>query len=247
MLNHGGKVLGVDFSPDNSLVATSGENAKVTVWNVNSGERTYSLENPSSVFSVAFQPGGTHLAAGMHNKIVIWDTETREQIIGLLQIGDVNTVAFSNDGNLLATASSEGTIYVWDATEKYSGKPVILQMNGRPLAITFSPDNRWLAAGGSNSFAYLWDISIGEEISRLPHSESVTSVSFSNNGNLLATVSRKVIQIWDVPALPLDPTSELIGEACSHLTANISEDEWEIIFPGEDYHSICPDLQVMGN
>lgn len=246
MLNHGAKVLGVAFNSDNSLVATAGENAKVTVWNVSSGEKEFNLENPSSVFSVAFQSGGTHLAAGMYNKIIIWDTETHEQIIGLLQTGDINAIAYSDDGAWLATASSDGTIYIWDATENYTGKPILLRMNGQPLAITFSPDNRWLAAGGTSNFAYLWDISIGEEVSRLPHSDAVTSVSFSNDGNLLATVSRKVVQVWDVPALPLVPTSELITVACSHLTANISESEWEVIFPEEDYHPTCPDLKATG-
>jgi len=246
-LNHGSKVFGVDFSPDNSFVATAGENAKVAVWNVSSGEQEFSLENPSSVLSVSFQAGGTHLAAGMHDKIIIWDTETHEQIIGLLQTGDISAMAYSNDGALLATASSEGTIYVWGVTENYSGEPVVLRMNGQPLAVVFSPDNRWLAAGGSSSFAYLWDLSLGEEVSRLPHSEAVTSVSFSSDGNLLATVSRKVVQFWDVPALPLVPTSELITVACSHLTANVSESEWEIVFPGEVYRPLCPDLQAAGN
>jgi WD40 repeat protein len=120
-------------------------------------------------------------------------------------------------------------------------------MNGQPLAATFSPDNRWLAAGSSSTFAYLWDIASGEEVTRLPHSEAVTSVSFSSDGNLLATVSRKVVQFWDVPALPLVPTSELINEACSHLTANINESEWENIFPEEEYRLICPDLQTVSN
>jgi WD40 repeat protein len=116
-------------------------------------------------------------------------------------------------------------------------------MNGQALAIAFSPGDRWLAAGGTSTFAYLWDIPLGEEVSRLPHSEAVSSVSFSTDGKLLATASRKVVQFWDIPALPLVPTSELIDVACSHLTANINESEWNVIFPGEDYRPICPDLQ----
>jgi len=244
LLNHGARVLGVDFSSDSSLVATAGENAKVSVWDVNSGDREFDLENPSSVFSVAFQSGGTHLAAGMFNRIIIWDTETQEQVLALLQTGEISTMAYSHDGNWLATASSEGTIYVWNVVEGYANEPLILRLNGQPQAITFSPDDRLIAAGGSNAFAYIWDLSLGEEVSRLPHSESVTSVSFSSDGNLLATVSRKTVQFWDVPALPLVPTSELINEACLHLTTNISESEWEIIFPGEDYRPICPDLQA---
>jgi WD40 repeat protein len=247
LLSHGARVLGVAFSPDNSSVATSGENAKVSIWNLTSGEQEFELENPSSVLSVTYQPDGTHLAAGMQNRIIIWDTETQEQIVALLQVGNINATAYSHDGAWLATASSDGTIYVWDARENYSTEPIILRMNGQPLAVTFSPDNRWLAAGGSSTFAYLWDLSLGEEVTRLPHSEAVTSVSFSSDGNLLATVSRKVVQFWDIPALPLVPTSELIEKACSHLTFNINESEWEAIFPNEEYRLICPDLQSANN
>jgi WD40 repeat protein len=199
------------------------------------------------VLSVAFQPGGTHLAAGMQGKIIVWDIKSQEQVLALLQAGDINAVAFSHDGSRLATASSDGTIYIWDAAENYASDPVLLRMNGQALAVTFSPDNRWLAAGGTSTFAYLWDISLGEEVSRLPHSDSVTSVSFSKDGNLLATVSRKVVQFWDVPALPLVTTSELVNAACSHLTANLSQSEWEAIFPGEEYRSLCPGLQDMSN
>ena len=247
LIDHGAKVLGVAFSPDSSLVATSGENSKVTIWDVGTGKSKFDFESSSTVFSVAFQSSGTHLVAGTHNKAIIWDTETKKQVKELFQAGDISTVTYSYDGTWLATASSDGTVYVWNAKENYTEDPIIMRLNGQPLALDFSPDNRWLAAGGSSTFAYLWDIFLGEEVSRLPHSDEVASVSFSNDGNLLATVSRKVVQLWDVPALPLVPTSELISNACSHLTANISESEWKVIFPEEDYHPTCPNLQAAGN
>jgi WD40 repeat protein len=244
LLQHNAKVSGVAFGPGNTQAAIAGENAKISIWDLATGERKYELQNPSSVFSVAAQPNGTKLAAGLQNRIVIWDLETQEQMVELPQAGNIRSVAYSDDGLLFAGASDDGTIYVWNSGAGYAGKPIILCLNGQPLGIDFSPDNRWLAAGGSNAFAYLWDLSTGEEVSRLPHSEAVTSVSFSHNGQLLATVSRKVVQFWDVPALPLVSTSELIAVACSHLTANISESEWELIFPEEEYRPICPDLQA---
>lgn len=243
LLDHSAKVLGVAFSPDSSLVATTGDNAKVFIWNTTTGAVEFSFDNPSTVLSVAFQPNGTHLVAGMQNKAIIWDTETQKQVIGLLQAGDISAVAYSNDGKMLATASSDGTIYVWNTEKNYIEESTILRLNGQPLDLDFSPDNHWLAAGGSSGFAYLWDLTIGEEVSRLPHSDEVASVSFSNDGNILATVSRKVVQFWDVPALPLVPTSELVAEACSHLMANMSESEWENIFE-EEYRPLCPDLQA---
>ena len=243
LLNHGAKVSGVAFSPDNTLVTTAGSDGKIVVWDVNTGEREFDLDNSTVAYAVDFRPAGTQLAAGLDDHIIIWDIKTQAQVVELPQAGEIDVVAYSDDGKWLATAS-EGLIYVWNVQENYAGEPLVLRLNGRPLALDFSPDDRWLAAGGSSNFAYLWDLSIGQEVSRLPHSQSVTSVSFSKDGSLLATASRKVIQFWDVPALPLVPTGELINVACSHLTANMSESEWSTVFPGEEYHPICPDLQV---
>ena len=235
------------FSPDSSIVATAGADGKVALWNVQTGQKEFDLGNPTSAYSVYFKPTGTHMAAGLNNRTIIWDIETQAQVLELSQAGEIDVVTYSDDSKWLATASSEGTIYVWNTEENYANEPLILRLNGQPLALDFSPDDRWLAAGGSSSFTYLWDLSIGQEVTRLPHSQSVTGVSFSKDGNLLATVSRKVIQFWNVPALPLVPTAELINVACSHLTANMTESEWSVIFPGEDYHPICPNLITLSD
>ena len=74
--------------------------------------------------------------------------------------------------------------------------------------------------------------------------EGADAFLFVISPDSLATVSRKVVQFWDVPTLPLVPTSELIEEACLHLTANISQSEWENIFPGEEYRPLCPNLRT---
>jgi WD40 repeat protein len=244
LLNTDSKVTDTAFGPGSSNAVTAGENGKIIIWDLKTGEQKNELQNPTSALSVSVQPNGTKLAAGLRNQTIIWDLETREKFTTLSQAGAISSVAYSDDGLWLATASEDGTIYIWSAQAGYEGKPTILRMNGRPLGLDFSPGDRWLAAGGSNTFAYLWDLSTGEEVSRLPHSDAVTSVSFSKDGRLMATVSRKVVQFWDVPALPLVTTAGLIDVACSHLTENISKSEWEIIFPGEEYRPLCPNLQA---
>jgi WD40 repeat protein len=117
-------------------------------------------------------------------------------------------------------------------------------MNGKPHALAFSPDGKLLAGGSSNYFAYLWDVSLGQEISRIPHSDVVRSVSFSPDGLELATVARKTVQIWDIPALPITPTDTLVDAACAHLVSNLSEIEWESIYTGDEYRVLCPDLDT---
>jgi WD40 repeat protein len=79
-------------------------------------------------------------------------------------------------------------------------------------------------------------------VARIPHSDPVTGVSFSLDGSQLFTVSRKVVRIWDVSAIPLTPTNQLITSACSHLTNNLSRDVWASFFGDEKYRLLCPNL-----
>ena len=244
-LEHGGEVTDVDFSYDSSLVATSGIDGKIWFWDVESGQKQFKLDNPEPVNSIAISPIGHLVAVGLHDKIVVWDYSKKEQVGSeLLQQGDIATVVFSTDGKMLATGSAEGSAILWKVegnTFTQVGGTLSLTSSRRVL-LEFSPDGKWLA-GGSLGFAYLWDTATVQEFSRIPHgSNPVTSVSFTNDGTKLLTVSRKVVRIWDVSDIPLVPSNTLIGYACSHLTSNLSQDEWTTYFGETQYNFTCPDL-----
>ena len=71
-------------------------------------------------------------------------------------------VAFSPNGKLLAAASGDGTVAVWDINspdQPLFDKPV---GNGKPMyAVAFSPDGKTLAATGAEGSGYLWDVEAG--------------------------------------------------------------------------------------
>ena len=244
IIDHGAKVYGFDFSPDNTQIVTAGGDSILRFWDLASGEELDSIENPAPLQSVAYHPNGEHVAVGMENRINIWDIQTEEKIAGLYQSGDYHNIAYSPDGTWFAAGTSEGIIYLVSVEHNYSFTEDFLRMNGKPHALAFSPDGKLLAGGSSNYFAYLWDVSLGEEIARIPHSDVVRSVSFSPDGLELATVARKTVQIWDIPALPITPTDTLVDAACAHLVSNLSEIEWESIYTGDEYRVLCPDLDT---
>jgi WD40 repeat protein len=243
-LLQGSPVLGVAFSPDNSLAALAGgEAATVSIWDVQSGQKSFDLDTASPALSVAFSPDGNQLAIGTPGKTQIWDLATKTLKAELAQAGDISVLLYSRDGAWLASADSENDIYIWDAAGQTFDKPVyIFRQNGKGLAMAFSPDLHWLAVGSSDAFAYIWDMESGKEIARLPHNDLVTGLTFSIDGKMLITVSRKVAQVWDTGALPFAPETDLVKIACSRLTRNVSEAEWPTIFVDEPYTLICPDL-----
>ncbi|HKJ38244.1 MAG TPA: TIR domain-containing protein [Anaerolineales bacterium] len=246
-LEHGGEVTGVAFTNDSQLVATAGTDGVIWFWDMTGEKQQVSLDNSEPVFSIATSPTNSLLFAGLHNKIKIWNTNINKQVAEIQQTGDINTIAVNSDGTLLATGSTENMITLWNVASDgtLTQYKDLLQLNGIPRALAFSPDNRWLAGGGFSGFAYLWDLDSGQELARIPHgANSVTSVSFSLDSAQLLTVSRKVVRIWDISAIPKIPKDELITTACSHLIENLSQDDWTVYFVGEDYQAICQELSL---
>src|SRR5262249_11517002 len=108
--------------------------------------------------------------------------------------------------------------------------------------LSFHPNGKWLVGGDTSGFAYLWDLATTQELSRIRHSDPVTSVSFSPDGSQLITVSRKIVRVWDLSAIPQTPLDQLITFACQHLTSNFSPSRWAAFFGEEEYRPICPNL-----
>jgi len=91
--------------------------------------------------------------------------------------GWVNAVAFSPDGSLLASASWDGTVRLWNPT---TGQEV-QKLEGHTdsvRAVAFSPDGSLLASASWDETVRLWNPTTGQEVQKFESGMWITSTFF---------------------------------------------------------------------
>ena len=123
--------------------------------------------------------------------------------IGVLT-GDTNSVYsvdFSPGGKILASASADGTIRLWNVTTgRQFGEP-LTGGTGEVNSVAFSPNGRVLASGSDDRAIRLWNVATGREIGKplTGGTGPINSVAFSPNGKIVAGGSADhTIRLWNV-------------------------------------------------
>ncbi|MEH1966025.1 WD40 repeat domain-containing protein [Nostoc sp.] len=112
---------------------------------------------------------------------------------------EVNSVAYSPNGQQLASASTDKTIKIWDASSGQLLKTLTGHSN-RVINVAYSPNGQQLASASTDKTIKIWDASSGKLLKTLiGHSDEVNSVAYSPNGQQLVSASAdKTIKIWNV-------------------------------------------------
>ncbi|RYP42429.1 hypothetical protein DL768_010338 [Monosporascus sp. mg162] len=122
----------------------------------------------------------------------------------------VSSVAFSHDSKLLASASDDGAIKIWDAATG-SLQQTLEGHKSWVRSVAFSHDCKLLASASGNRTIKIWDAATGSLQQTFEgHKSSVRSVAFSHDSKLLASASgNRTIKIWDAATGSLQQTFDV--------------------------------------
>lgn len=111
---------------------------------------------------------------------------------------------WSRDGEQIATASEDGTAWIWDA---HTGR-VLHELAGHTAvvrSVEFSSDGDRLVTAGDDRTARIWDVQSGALIATLTgHDDRVWRAAYSADGAHLMTYgSDNTLRIWDAHSFAL--------------------------------------------
>ncbi len=215
---HSGSIFSVGYSPDGSLLASSGWDGTINLWDVTGSHPVLKgkpLKLNELVRAIAFSPNSQILASGGNDQtVVLWDVTTGKPVAAPLRGHShfVFSLAFSPDGRILASGSRDGSIILWDLTKS---QPVEIGelLTGHAdivTSIAFSSDSTRLISSANGTIS-LWDLR-----SRPPASQIVSGmeapaekVAFAPNGRLIASSHTDgSIVLWDAAVSPPVPIGQ---------------------------------------
>jgi WD40 repeat protein len=122
--------------------------------------------------------------------------------------GEVVDISFSPDRNIIATASQDGTVKLWNLEGKQI-KSFSAANNAKFWGISFSPKGQILAAASTDGTVRLWRLNGKdiEEVEPLKVSKGwVWDISFSPDGQVLASAdSSGTVKLWQFDGDKFNP------------------------------------------
>ncbi|MFE2583685.1 AAA family ATPase [Streptomyces sp. NPDC059378] len=180
---------------------------------------------------------------GANNRLVsIVNAPLATPLLG--HTGAVYLTSFSPDGRLLATASYDRTVRLWDVSDPTRPKPL-----GKPLtgptswvsSAVFSPDGRTLAAAGDDGTVRLWDMAdparprpLGRPVQG--HGGTIYLLAFAPDGRTLAAACEDhTVRLWNTadPGRP-EAIGALRGASAAVRSVAFSPDGRTLAAGGDD-------------
>ena len=192
------------FSADGSMLATTGDDGSLRVWDPDSGELRFEHRGASNgaVWGPSFSGDGSTVAASWMDEAVIRVIDvTTAEVIGEYSAEVTACVTLSHDGNRVAFGTDDGSVQVLEVSSGEVALMLEAPTAGATTCLRYSPDGRYIAAGGRDDHVTrIWDATTGSRIGEIGASDSSPrALAWSADSRQLALgTDDGTIEVWTI-------------------------------------------------
>ncbi len=230
----------ITFSPSGNYIISGSNDEKLQVWDSQgnllahqfSAENGWSRDNREAI-NVAFGSSDNDFVNACGEILKLWDTFVNRKRNSIHILCKVNSVALSPDNQIIAIASNNSHIRLWNIEEQSLGEPFSGYESSYPIqSVKFSPNGEYIVSGSFDQTVRLWDLN-GKLINTpfIGHDQFVYSVAFSPDGTGIVSGGLDGIRIWDTHGYK---ATQVIKDHQGEVNVAVFSPDGNYIFSGGD-------------
>eukprot|EP00347_Sterkiella_histriomuscorum_P017852 403347727 len=204
LIGHQGEIYTVKFSRDGDYLASAGYDRLIYFWDVFDPEcKNFGVlkGHSNAILDLVWGQDNTRVyTASSDRQIFVWDTEDFQRVRKLKgHTAVVNSVDCQKIGSeILVSGSDDYSVKLWDA--RVRNHISSYELNYQITSVCFNNTNDYVFFGGlDNTIKALNLRKNAIEFALLGHTDTVTGISLSKNGNFLVSNSMdNTVKVWDI-------------------------------------------------
>jgi|GEM_PF-4132844 len=182
------------YSPDGSMIATSGSDTLIRIWDAATGDLIRSFPivkiHPNTI---RFSPDGRRIVTASDSASRVWNVADGTLLLTLPHDNIVSAADYSSDGGWIITSGYDHNARIWDAK---TGE-LLRTMIGHTAEVAsavFSPDGTRAATAGADNTIRIWTLSqhnSGVRRDRNGKSPSLQSIGSAGQNQINYTIAKR--------------------------------------------------------
>ena len=195
------------FNSDSKYIVIANGNKKPTLWSVETGKLTATLDSPTRIYRTKFSPNGKMVATSDLNGVTkVWNVETGNIISTFGSKKDrtlVSIWSFDSEKIISISFNKKNDVRVYEAL---SGKTLYQFEKSDSPGVIPSENSRFIVTIPKKDKSILfqiWETDTGKLLATIPRKKgenSLVSLKWSPDNQLIATANalRNDIQLWNL-------------------------------------------------
>ncbi|MBT5714793.1 hypothetical protein HOI71_27345, partial [Candidatus Poribacteria bacterium] len=188
----------VDFSPDETLVASAGRQGMVRVWDARTSNPERVLDHGYVVNAVRFTPDSAYLlSAGMHSRMRVWSMADGSLVLPISHPGHIADIAVHPLVSHVASGNEAGSVQITDyVTGAVLGA---FEVGSAVHRIVYSDDGSMLAVADAVGGVHIRDSATGQDARTFSAGPiAVSDLLPMPGGHLMCVRPKGAVSVWDM-------------------------------------------------